>query len=64
MVAGLVERADLVVESRGQDMLADWGLDRGLHRGRPSISVVHYAGFGSTGPYADYRVGLISSSKS
>jgi crotonobetainyl-CoA:carnitine CoA-transferase CaiB-like acyl-CoA transferase len=52
----LVERADVVIESRGRGGLADWGMDwDGLHARNPLPSVVHISGFGATGPYADYR---------
>ncbi len=52
----LVERADLVIESRGRGSLADWGMDwDGLHARNPAPSVLHISGFGATGPYSDYR---------
>jgi crotonobetainyl-CoA:carnitine CoA-transferase CaiB-like acyl-CoA transferase len=56
LVQTLMERADLVIESRGCGSLADWGMDwHGLHVRHPPTSVLHISGFGATGPYSDYR---------
>jgi crotonobetainyl-CoA:carnitine CoA-transferase CaiB-like acyl-CoA transferase len=53
---GLVRRADLVIEARGAGVLADWGIEwEELHRTHPAVSVVNISGFGTTGPYADYK---------
>jgi crotonobetainyl-CoA:carnitine CoA-transferase CaiB-like acyl-CoA transferase len=56
LVQALVQRADLVIESRGHGCLADWGIDaEDLRSRRPGLNVVHISGFGATGPYSEYR---------
>ncbi|HEY3942732.1 MAG TPA: CoA transferase [Acidimicrobiales bacterium] len=52
----LVERSHLVIEATGRGRLQTFGLTwQDLHARVPGLSVVHVSGFGSTGPYADYR---------
>lgn len=53
---GLVQQADLVIESKDDGALADWGIEwAGLHQSNPDLSVVNISGFGVTGPYKDYK---------
>ncbi|HKA04695.1 MAG TPA: CoA transferase, partial [Acidimicrobiales bacterium] len=55
-LAGLLQRADLVVQSLGAGDLADYGLDLAELRARqPALVVTTVSGFGAEGPYASYR---------
>ncbi|HVW45322.1 MAG TPA: CoA transferase [Amycolatopsis sp.] len=51
----LIEDADLVIESRPQGPLSDWGVGwESLAERAPGVSVVCISGFGVDGPYAGY----------
>ncbi len=55
-LAGLLERADLVVQSLGAGDLADYGIEiEELRKSHPSLVVTTVSGFGAEGPYASYR---------
>jgi crotonobetainyl-CoA:carnitine CoA-transferase CaiB-like acyl-CoA transferase len=52
---GLLDHSHLVIESRGNGSLEEWGLEWADVQVRwPGLSVVSISGFGATGPYADY----------
>jgi crotonobetainyl-CoA:carnitine CoA-transferase CaiB-like acyl-CoA transferase len=52
----LIEGADLVIETKDHGVLADWEIEwNELHRSHPDVSVLTISGFGTTGPYKDYK---------
>src|SRR5207244_9997910 len=55
-LAELLAAVDVVIESQGAGDLAQFGVSRdGVRAEHPSLVVVTISGFGTTGPYADYR---------